>query len=112
MFCWFTTARLGAGGWPGWWRWSGWRAAPHPGRCPTPAEDTLVTAAARPAQFLDDRFYSVLEDPSGHLPLHVVSGPAYAGRFATLAGTRLPRNNQHPRSTYWLRFTVQSPPAH
>ena len=75
------------------------------------AEDTLVTAAARPAQFLEDHFYSVLEDPGGHLPLRLVSSPAYAGRFATLAGTRQPPNNQHPRSTYWLRFTVRPAPG-
>ena len=72
---------------------------------PTP-EDTLVASPRHPARFLDDRFYSVLEDPTSRLPLRLVSSPAYAGRFATLAGTGLPPNIQHPRSTYWLRFTL------
>ncbi len=81
-------------------------AAPRPA-----AEDTLVMTTTRPAQFLEDHFYSVLEDPGGRLPLHLASSPAYAGRFTRLAGTRRPRNNQHPRSTYWLRFTVRSAPG-
>lgn len=79
-----------------------------PARAAAPPEDTLVASPSRPAQFLDDRFYSVLEDPTGRLPLHLVSSPAYAGRFATLAGTGLPPNIQHPRSTYWLRFTLRA----
>jgi hypothetical protein len=78
--------------------------------CPARAasEDTLVASPAHSAQFLDDRFYSVLEDPSGRLPLSQVSSPAWAGRFTTLAGSKQPRNIQHPHSTYWLRFTVQA----
>jgi hypothetical protein len=71
-----------------------------------PPEATLVASPAHPALFLEDRFYSVLEDPTGRLPLRVVSSPSWAGRFASLAGTQLPANIQHPRSTYWLRFTV------
>lgn len=74
-------------------------------------EDTLVASPTRPAQFVEDRFYSVLEDPAGRLPLRLVSSPAWAGRFATLAGTRLPANIRHPRSTYWLRFTVRTRPG-
>jgi hypothetical protein len=69
-------------------------------------EDTLVASPAHAAQFLEDRFYSVLEDPSGRLSLAQVSSPTWAGHFATLAGTKLPANIQHPHSTYWLRFTV------
>jgi hypothetical protein len=69
-------------------------------------EDTLVASPTRPAQFLEDRFYSVLEDPSGRLGLGQVSSPTWAGRFTTLAGTRRPPNMQHPSSTYWLRLTV------
>ena len=76
-----------------------------------PPEAPLVTAASRPAQFLDDHFYSVLEDPSGHLALRDVAGLAYAGRFATLSSTGLPPNNHHPSSTYWLRFTVSPAPG-
>ena len=79
-----------------------------PTHAATPSEDVLVASPSRPAQFLDDRFYSVFEDPTGRLPLRLVSSPAYAGRFATLAGTGLPANIQHPRSTYWLRFTLRA----
>ena len=82
-----------------------------PARAAALPEDTLVASPARPAQYLNDRFYSVLEDPSGRLPLSQVSSPAYAGRFATLAGTGLPPNIQHPRSTYWLRFTLRAAPG-
>ena len=67
-----------------------------------------MVSPARPAQYLADPYYSVLEDPTGQLPLQAVSSPAWAGRFATLAGTQLPPNIQHPRSTYWLRFTVRA----
>jgi len=69
-------------------------------------EDTLVASPTRPAQFLHDRYYSVLEDPSGRLSIGQVSSPAWARRFSTLVGTRHPPNMQHPTSTYWLRFTV------
>ncbi|GAA4496421.1 hypothetical protein GCM10023172_09670 [Hymenobacter ginsengisoli] len=71
-------------------------------------EDILVASPAHPAQFVEDRYYSVFEDPSGRLPISQVSSPAYASRFATLAGTPLPPNIQHPRSIYWLRFTVRA----
>ena len=69
-------------------------------------EDTLVANPSRPAQFLHDRYYSVLEDPSGRLGLGQVSSPAYAERFTTLVGTQHPPNIQHTSSTYWLRFTM------
>lgn len=86
----------------------GWLAArAAPPLLPAPAEDTLVATTKRPAQFLDDRFYSVLEDSSNRLPLRLVSSPAYARQFATLVGTGRPANNHHPSSTYWLRFTVR-----
>jgi hypothetical protein len=71
-------------------------------------EDTLVASPTHPAQFLEDRFYSVLEDPSGRLGVGQVSSSAWAGRFTTLAGTQRPANMQHPSSTYWLRFTVKA----
>ncbi|MGI4760245.1 MAG: 7TM diverse intracellular signaling domain-containing protein [Janthinobacterium lividum] len=80
-------------------------ALARPAAATTP-EDTLVASPTRPAQFLEDQFYSVLEDPSGRLGLSQVSSPAWAGRFTTLVGTRRPPNMQHPRSTYWLRFTM------
>ncbi|MGI4864313.1 MAG: 7TM diverse intracellular signaling domain-containing protein [Janthinobacterium lividum] len=74
-------------------------------------EDTLLITPTHTHQFLEDRFYSVLEDPSGQLPLRVVSSPAWAGRFATLAGTGQPPNIQHTSSTYWLRLTVLPRPT-
>lgn len=74
-------------------------------------EDTLLLTPAHPNQFLEDRFYSVLEDATGHLPLRLVSSPAWAGRFATLASTGQPPNIQHPGSTYWLRLTVLPHPT-
>lgn len=73
-------------------------------------EDPLLMRPGQAAQFLEERFYSVFEDTSGHLPLRVVSSPAWAARFSTLAGTTLPPNIQHHRSTYWLRLTVRSQP--
>jgi len=83
-------------------------ALAHPATAHPTAEDTLVASPAHAAQYLDDRFYSVLEDPTGRLPLRLVSSPAWAGRFASLAGTGLPANIQHPHSTYWLRLTVRA----
>jgi hypothetical protein len=73
-------------------------------------EDTLFISPARPNLFLEERFYSVLEDTSGHLPLRVVSSPAWADRFATLTGAT-PPNIQHTGSTYWLRLTVLPRPT-
>lgn len=73
--------------------------------------DTLVMHANRPAQFLNDQYYSVLEDTSGHLSLRQVASPALAARFHTLAGTGQPPNIQHPASTYWLRVTLRHPAA-
>jgi hypothetical protein len=69
---------------------------------------TLVTSPAQPAQYLHEHCYSVLEDPSGRLPLRTVSSPAWAERFVTQASTGQPPNIQHPHSTYWLRFTVRA----
>jgi hypothetical protein len=74
-------------------------------------EDTLRITAAHANQFLEDRLYSVFEDPTGRLPLRLVSSPAWAGHFATLAGTEQPPNIQHTGSTYWLRLTVQPRPT-
>jgi len=74
-------------------------------------EDTLVIEPAHPTRFLDERFYSVLEDPTGRLPLRVVSSPAWVGRFASVAGTAQPPNIQHTGSTYWLRLTVLPRPT-
>ncbi len=76
---------------------------------PTAPEDTLIVEPERPTQFLDERYYSVLEDPTGHLPLRVVSSPAWAGRFTSQVGR--PPNIQHTSSTYWLRLTVLPRPT-
>ncbi|RZK51243.1 MAG: hypothetical protein EOO59_15320, partial [Hymenobacter sp.] len=51
------------------------------------------------------------EDSTGRLPLRLVSSPAWAGRFTTLAGTGLPPNIQRTGSTYWLRLTVLPQPT-
>ena len=80
----------------------------QPATATPPPQATLVAAPAQPAQYLQDRFYSVFEDPSGRLPLRTVSSPAWSGHFVTQAGTGQPPNIQHPRSTYWLRFTVRA----
>ena len=83
-------------------------AAPAPVP-PAPPADTLVATLAQPEHFVDGQFYSVLEDPGGRLALRDVRGPAWAGRFARLAGSGRPPNIQHPGSTYWLRLTVRYP---
>ena len=70
--------------------------------------DTLVVSPAHAARFLAERYYSVLEDPTGRLPLRAVRSAALAGRFVGLAGTGRPANIQHPSSTYWLRLTVRA----
>ena len=75
---------------------------------PLPPADTLLVSAARPAQYVEESFYSVLEDSSNRLPLRVVSSPAYAGRFESMAATHLPPNIRHPSSTYWLRLTLRA----
>ncbi|WP_310398143.1 7TM diverse intracellular signaling domain-containing protein [Hymenobacter sp.] len=80
------------------------QAAAHP-------EDTLVMAPARPELYLEENYYSVLEDPTDRLTLADVRGPAWGRRFQQLRGSGHPPNIQHPRSTYWLRLTVRHAPT-
>ncbi|GAB3292451.1 hypothetical protein GCM10027511_05560 [Hymenobacter humi] len=73
--------------------------------------DTLRLNAAQPEIYLDENYYSVLEDPTGRLTLADVRGPAWSQRFQAQRGSGHPPNIQHPRSTYWLRLTVRHAPA-
>ncbi|WP_035557398.1 7TM diverse intracellular signaling domain-containing protein [Hymenobacter sp. IS2118] len=72
-------------------------------------EDTLVVNPALPFIYLQDYYYSVLEDPTGRLTIADVQSPAWTRRFHTLQGSKQPPNIQHPSSTYWLRITVRHP---
>ena len=85
--------------------------ASGPRAAAAPPEDTVAVNPARPAWYLDENYYSLLEDPSGRLRLADVRGPAWAGRFARLRGSGHPPNIQHPRSTYWLRISVRYRPT-
>ncbi|MDB5233039.1 MAG: hypothetical protein JWR44_32, partial [Hymenobacter sp.] len=71
------------------------------------SEDTLAVDPAQPAFYLDENYYSVLEDPGGRLTIADVQSPAWSNRFQMLRGSGHPPNIQHPRSTYWLRITVR-----
>ena len=72
-------------------------------------EDTLAVNPAVPALYLDDNYYSTLEDPTGRLTIADVQSSAWSGRFQRLRGSGHPPNIQRPRSTYWLRITVRQP---
>ncbi|MBF9239089.1 hypothetical protein I2I05_16925 [Hymenobacter sp. BT683] len=72
-------------------------------------EDTLVVNPALPFIYLQDYYYSVLEDPTGRLTIADVQSPAWAQRFHILRGSGQPPNIQHPGSNYWLRITVRHP---
>jgi hypothetical protein len=74
-------------------------------------EDTLVVNPAQSEFYLEDNYYSVLEDPTGHLTIADVRSAEWARKFRVLRGTRQPGNIQHPSSTYWLRITVRHAPA-
>ena len=78
-------------------------------RAATP-EDTLAMRPGLTEVYLDDNYYSLLEDPTGRLTLAEVRGPAWATRFRRLRGSGQAPNIQHPRSTYWLRLTVRHAP--
>ena len=102
-------AALAKAGWPLWrglWLLLALLAAPAARAAPTP-EDTLAVRPGQAELYLDDNFYSVLEDPTGRLTLAQVQSPAWAGRFRRLRGSGQPPNIRHPRSTYWLRLTVR-----
>ncbi len=72
-------------------------------------EDTLTVRPGQTELYLDDNYYSVLEDSTGHLALADVRSPAWNTRFRRLRGSGQSPNMQHPHSTYWLRLTVRHP---
>ena len=74
-------------------------------------EDTLAVYPGQAEIYLDDNFYSLLEDPTNRLTLAQVQRPAWAVQFQRLRGSGQPPNIQHPRSTYWLRLTVRHAPV-
>ena len=76
-----------------------------------PPADTLAVNPARPELYLDENYYSILEDPSGRLGLADVRSPAWSRRFVRMRGSGHPPNIQHPRSTYWLRIRVRYLPT-
>ena len=78
-----------------------------PARAAATPEDTLAVHPGLAALYLEDNYYSVLEDPSGRLTLAQVQSPHWAGRFQRVLGSGLPPNIRHPRSAYWLRLTVR-----
>ena len=82
-----------------------------PARAHAAPEDTLAVSPAHPALYLEENYYSMLEDPTGRLRLADVQSPAWSRRFVVLRGSGHPPNIQHPRSTYWLRITVRHAPA-
>ncbi|MBO2010601.1 7TM diverse intracellular signaling domain-containing protein [Hymenobacter negativus] len=73
-------------------------------------EDTLATNPAQPEHYLDDNYYSMLEDPTGRLTIADVQSPAWSRRFVVMRGSGHPPNIQHPHSTYWLRLTMRHAP--
>lgn len=80
-----------------------------PGRAAVP-EDTLAVHPGQAELYLDDQYYSILEDPTGRLTLADVRRPAWAAKFQRLRGSGQPPNIQHLHSTYWLRLTVRHAP--
>jgi len=85
------------------------RAQPAPAAAPR--EDTLALRPGQTELYLDENYYSVLEDPGNRLTLSEVRSTTGAGRFRPMRGSGQPPNIQHPASTYWLRLTVRHPAA-
>jgi hypothetical protein len=73
--------------------------------------DTLVANSARPELYLDENYYSMLEDPTGRLTFADVQSAAGQRRFVPMRGSGHPPNIQHIHSTYWLRLTVRYAPT-
>jgi hypothetical protein len=68
------------------------------------AEDTIVVNAKRPEFYLEDNYYSVLEDPTGRLKISDIQSPEWAQRFRVLHGTGQPGNPasiQHLLATHY-----------
>ena len=82
-----------------------------PARAHATPEDTLAVNPAQPALYLEENYYSMLEDPTGRLHLADVQRPEWSRRFMTMRGSGHPPNIEHPRSTYWLRITVRQRPT-
>ena len=80
---------------------------PRPGHARP--EDTIRVHSTRPALYLDDNLYSVLEDPTNELTLRDVRSARWAGRFEQPQLGGYTANIQNVGSTYWLRFTVRHP---
>ena len=80
-----------------------------PARAALP-EDTLAVRSGQGEIYLDDNYYSILEDPTGHLTLADAQSPAWTTRFQRLRGSGQPATIQHLHSTYWLRLTVRHAP--
>ncbi|MET4075682.1 7TM diverse intracellular signaling domain-containing protein [Hymenobacter sp. UYCo722] len=81
-----------------------------PARATIP-EDTLTVHPRQASIYLDDQYYSILEDPTSRLTLADVRSPAWATRFRRLLGSGQPPNIQHTSSNYWLRLTVRHAPV-
>lgn len=88
-----------------------WLLVLLPARAYAAPEDTLAVSPGNPALYLEENYYSILEDPTGRLRLADVQSPAWSRRFMVLRGSGHPPNIQHPGSTYWLRITVRHAPA-
>jgi len=74
-------------------------------------EDTLVVNPAQQAIYLDENYYSTLEDPSGQLTVADLQSPAWSRRFVMMRGSGQPPNINRTHSTYWLRLTVRHAPT-
>lgn len=83
----------------------------RPARALAAPEDTLVVKPTQPELYLDENYYSMLEDPTGRLSIADVQSPAWSRRFVVMRGSGHPPNIQHPHSTYWLRITVRHAPT-
>ncbi|TGD79421.1 hypothetical protein EU557_14405 [Hymenobacter wooponensis] len=76
------------------------------GAAPVAGPDTLRVRPNLEELFVEPRFYSVLEDPSGQLTLADVQQPIHAAAFER--GDKLPTNMEHPGAAYWLRLVVRA----
>ena len=82
-----------------------------PARAFAAPEDTLALNLTQPGLYLDENYYSMLEDPTSQLTIAEVQSPAWNRRFLMMRGSGHPPNIQHPQSTYWLRITVRHAPS-
>jgi hypothetical protein len=83
----------------------------RPARALAAPEDTLTVNPTQPELYLEENYYSMLEDPTGRLGIADVQAPAWSRRFMVMRGSGHPPNIQHPHSTYWLRITVHHAPT-